>query len=124
MIDGGAVGCAEPLGQLGGLLLGQLGGLFRRAAQPGQPGLGRLSLVVDGGEDVGEDEELVGPIPLLGRPAVDHRVGEAADVPRGLPDPRVHDDRAVEPDHVVAHLDVVAPPGVLDVPLQLDASGP
>ena len=98
-----------------------LGGLLGRAAQTGQPGLGRLSLVVDRREDVGEDVELVGPIPLLGRPAVDHRVGEAADVARGFPDLRVHDDRAVEPDHVVAHLDVVAPPGVLDVPLQLDA---
>ncbi len=79
---------AESLGQLGGLFLGQLGRLAGRAAQPGQPGLGRLSLVVDRRENVGEDEKLVGPIPLLGRPAVDHRVGKTADVPRGLPDPR------------------------------------
>jgi hypothetical protein len=32
----------------------------------------------------------------------------------------IHDDRAVDPDHVVAERDIVAPPGVLDVPLQLD----
>ena len=112
---------AELLGKLGGLLLGQLGGLAGRAAQTGKPGLGRLSLLVHGREDIGEDVKLVGAVPFLGVLAVDHRVAEPAHVARGFPDPRIHDDRAIEPDHVVAHLDVVAPPGLLDIPLQLDA---
>src|SRR5947208_3530850 len=42
-------------------------------------------------------------------------------MPARLPDLRVHDDRAIEADHVVARADVVDPPGVLDVPLELDA---
>ena len=53
--------------------------------------------------------------------AVDQRVGEAGDVARGLPDARVHEDRAVDADDVVARLHHVAPPGVLDVALELDA---
>src|SRR5262249_50167269 len=56
--------------------------------------------------------------------AVDQRVGEAGDVARRLPDPRVHDDRGVDADDVVALLDHGPPPGVLDVPLQLDPERP
>ena len=39
---------------------------------------------------------------MLAVAAVDHRVGEAGDVAGGLPDPRVHDDRRVDADDVVA----------------------
>jgi len=112
---------AELLGKLGGLLLGKLGGLAGRAAQTGKPGLGRLSLVVHSREDIGEDVKLVGAVPFLGVLAVDHRVAESSHVARGFPDPRIHDDRAIEPNDVVAHLDVVAPPGLFDIPLQFDA---
>ena len=121
MTAGGAVGLAESLGELGGLFLGMLGGFFRRAPQAGQPRFRRLPLVVYRRENVREDVELIGPVALLGRPAVDHWVGKAADMPRGFPNSWVHDDRAVEPDHVVAHPDVVTPPGVFDVALELDA---
>ena len=121
MIVGRCSGLAELLGELGGLLLGKLGGLVGRAAQAGEPGLGGLSLLVHGREDIGEDVNLVSPIAFLGVLAVDHRVAESAHVARGFPDPRIHDDRAVKAHHVVAHLDIVAPPGLLDVPLQLDA---
>src|SRR5208337_838374 len=111
----------ELLGKLGGLLLGMLGGLAGRAAQTGKPGLGRLSLVVHSWEDIGEDVKLVGAVPFLGVLAVDHRVAESSHVARGFPDSRIHDDRAIEPNDVVAHLDVVAPPGLFDIPLQFDA---
>jgi hypothetical protein len=111
----------ESLGQLGGLFFEEISGLLGRGTQPGQPGLRRLTFMIDRRENISKDVELVGPIPFLGRSAVDHGIGEAADVPRGFPDPRIHDDRAVQPDHVVAHPDVVAPPGVLDIPLELNA---
>ena len=35
----------------------------------------------------------------------------------------VHEDGGVQPNHVVALLDKVTPPGVLDVTLELDAEG-
>ena len=53
--------------------------------------------------------------------ALDERVGEALDVAAGPPDLRVHDDGRVEADHVVALEDHGAPPGVLDVALELGA---
>src|SRR4029453_5904606 len=42
------------------------------------------------------------------------------EVPRGLPDPGGHDDGRVLADHVVAQLHDRAPPGLLDVVLELD----
>jgi len=56
--------------------------------------------------------------------AVDERVGEAADVAGGHPDLRVHDDRGLQPDHVVAELDRVPPPELADVAPEGDAVGP
>src|SRR5207302_9024766 len=109
--------------QVGRPLLGRGGCFFGGAAQAGEPGFGRLSLMIDGREHVREYKKLIGAITFLGGPAVDHRVAEPADMARGFPDARVHDDRTVEPDHVVTRLDVVAPPGFLDVPLELDAEG-
>ena len=53
--------------------------------------------------------------------ALDERVGEALDVAAGPPDLWVHDDGRVEADHVVALEDHGAPPGVLDVALELGA---
>jgi hypothetical protein len=69
-------------------------------------------------------EELVRTEALLGLLAVDHRVGEAGDVPRGFPHLGRRDDRAVEADDVVAPMDHVLPPGFLDVLAQLDAQRP
>ena len=46
---------------------------------------------------------------------------EIDDVPGCLPDPRVHQDAGVEPDHIPATLDERPPPELLDIVLQLDA---
>ena len=53
--------------------------------------------------------------------ALDERVGEALEVARGLPDPRVLEDRRVERDDVVALLQHRPPPLGLDVALQQHA---
>ena len=53
--------------------------------------------------------------------AVDHRVDEGLLVAGVAPDELVHQDRGVDALHVVALLDVGAPPGGLEVVLQLDA---
>jgi hypothetical protein len=63
---------------------------------------------------------VVGAEPGLALQAVDERVVEAVDVARGPPDRGVHDDGAVEPDHVLAAVDHGAPPLVHHVPLELD----
>ncbi len=68
--------------------------------------------------------EVVGAEALVAVQALDERVREHLEVPARLPDLRRHDDRRVEADHVVAELDHRAPPGVADVPLQLDAERP
>ena len=65
-----------------------------------------------------EDVNLVGAVALLGFAAIDHRVAEPADVSRRFPDLGIHDDRAIETDHVVSHHHVIAPPCVLDVSLE------
>ena len=73
-----------------------------------------------------EDREVVGAVALLALPAVDHRIVESADMARGDPDLRVHDDRGVDADDVdgVAigtdqlALDHIVPPRVLQVPLE------
>src|SRR5512132_418422 len=57
---------------------------------------------------------------LVAVAALDQRVGERLEVAGGLPDPRGHDDGRVLADHVVAQLHDRAPPGPLDVVLQLD----
>ena len=58
---------------------------------------------------------------LLAEAAVDQRIGEARDVPRGIPDRRVEDDRRVEGDDVVALLHHRLEPAGLDVLLEEDA---
>ena len=73
--------------------------------------------------------DLVGAESAFARPAVHHHVVEQIEVAGGFPDLRVHNDRAVEADHLVflaagadrraAHH--VVPPGVLDVALELHA---
>ena len=56
--------------------------------------------------------------------ALDERIGEVLDVTGRLPDARMHEDRAVEPDDVVAELHHRAPPGLFHVVLELDAERP
>ena len=68
--------------------------------------------------------QLVEAEPAMVRRAFDERVAEAADVARGHPHLRVHEDPGVQPDDVVALLDHAPPPGALDVVLELDAEGP
>jgi hypothetical protein len=65
--------------------------------------------------------DLVDAIALLALLAVDHRVGEVGDVARRAPDHRVHQDRRVEADDVLAVAHHRLPPGVFDVALELDA---
>jgi hypothetical protein len=67
--------------------------------------------------------------------SLDHHIVKQVVMAGALPDLRVHDDRAIEADHLVRFRgaggrgqivvagDHVAPPGFLDVPLQLDAQG-
>ena len=94
-------------------------------------GLGLHAVVLEDG-DVADrlagdahrgEEELVGAVAHLGLLAVDERVGEVVDVARSLPGRRVVDDRGIEADDVVATVDEILPPGLLDVVLQLDAEG-
>ena len=68
--------------------------------------------------------QLVGAEAALAGLAVDHRVGECVNVAAGLPDARIHDDGGVQADDIVALLDGGAPPGLLDVVLELHAEGP
>ena len=49
------------------------------------------------------------------------QIGELVGVSAGFPDHRMHQNAAIEPDDVVAHLDDALPPGLLDVVLKLDA---
>ena len=61
---------------------------------------------------------ILAPALLALAEALDQRVGEAFEVARGLPDPRVLEDRRVEGDDVVAFLQHRPPPLGLDVVLQ------
>ena len=65
--------------------------------------------------------DLVGTQAGLGKEAVAHRVAEAADVAGGNEDLLHGQDRAVHAEHVVAFLDGLAPPVVLEVALQFGA---
>src|SRR5262249_28842919 len=59
--------------------------------------------------------EVIGPEAFLAVAAVDHWVGESRYVAARFPDSRVHDDRSIDTDDVVAVLDDGFPPGPLDV---------
>ncbi len=67
--------------------------------------------------------DLVGAHQLLAVLAHRHRIGESVEVPRRLPDLRVHDDRGVEPGDILASADGELPPGLLHVGLELAAEG-
>jgi hypothetical protein len=69
------------------------------------------------------EEKLIGTVAELGLFAIDHGVGEAIHVAGRLPDLRVHDDGGVEALHVVAALNEVTPPSLLDIVTQLDSEG-
>ena len=96
------------LARLGQVAVGRLAGaLARPLAAP-------HFLVLLVGEMVGAEAQLAGA-------AVDQRVGEAADVPGRLPDPRVEDDRRVERDDVLPLAHHRLEPAGLDVLLQQHA---
>ena len=65
--------------------------------------------------------EVVEAVTLLGLAVVDHRVREGGLVSGVLEHHAVHDDAGVQALHVVALVNVAAPPRGLDVVLQLDA---
>ena len=61
---------------------------------------------------------MIGAKAVLAVAAVDQLVVKRRDVTRRDPRLRVHDDRGIERDDVVAQLDGLAPPRVLDVALE------
>src|SRR5207249_8777108 len=65
--------------------------------------------------------DLVGTEAPLALAAIDHGIGEVVQMPAGLPHHGVHEDGRVQPHHVVALVDEVAPPDALDVVPQLHA---
>ena len=77
--------------------------------------------------------DLIVAIAFVRLPAIDHEIVEQIVMARTLPDLRVHDDRAIQPDHfvgrggagrdlqLVIRGDHVAPPGLADVPFQFHA---
>src|SRR4051812_16243446 len=66
-------------------------------------------------------EVVLAKAPLALPEALHERVGEAGEMPGGLPDPGVLDDRGVERDDVIPFLEHRAPPLALHVVLQQDA---
>ena len=66
---------------------------------------------------------MVGAKAVTALAALDEGVGEAREVARGLPHGGVHHDGGIQPDDVLSASDDVAPPGLLDVALELDAHG-
>ena len=84
----------------------------------GQVALVGLAGVLGGLAPTGQFGEMVGSEALAAGLAVDERVGEAGEMPRGLPDARVLEDRRVERHDVIALLQHGAPPLALDVALQ------
>ena len=84
-------------------------------ARRGQVALGELARVHRRLAPARERVEMVGAEALLAGAAVDERIGEAREVPGGLPRARVLEDRRVQRDDVVALLEHRAPPRALDV---------
>ena len=87
----------------------------------GQVALVGFAGVLRGFAPAGKLADVVGAEALLAGPAVDQWIGEAGQVPRGLPDPGVLQDRGVQRDDVVALLQHRAPRPALDVSLQQDS---
>ena len=65
--------------------------------------------------------DLVGAKSFLAFPAIDERIGECGFVAGVLQDETVHQNCGIEAFHVVALVNIGAPPGALDVVLELDA---
>ena len=84
-------------------------------------GRGSVKLCVPPSEHFSVGIDLIGAKALLAFAAVDERIGERRFVTGVLQDEPVHQDRGIESFHVVALVDVGAPPGTLDVVLELDA---
>src|SRR6266404_8259020 len=67
--------------------------------------------------------DLIGAKALFREQTVHHQVAEGARVAAGFPDFRVHDDRGVQANNVIAQLRHRAPPRFLDIPFELRAQG-
>ena len=90
----------------------------RAVELPAPSGIGRL------GSGEAHDRsslrfDMVGADALVGERALSHHVGKGIDMPAGLPDRGMHDDRGVEADDVIAVARHGAPPGVAQISLQL-----
>ncbi len=90
-------------------------------ARLGQVALIGFARVLGGFAPAGQLGEMVGAEALLAGAAVHERVGEAGEMARCLPDPRVLEDRGVDRDDVVALLEHRPPPLALHVALQQHA---
>ena len=66
-------------------------------------------------------DQVIRPEPALAGAAVNQRVIEALDVPRRLPNARMHQNAGIETDDVPALMHEPAPPQVLDVAFELDS---
>ena len=66
-------------------------------------------------------DQVIGAEPGLARFAVNERIVEIDDVAGRLPDLRVHENAAVEPDHIAPALHEGAPPELLDIVPQFSA---
>lgn len=62
---------------------------------------------------------MIGTDSLVGDCAFAHQIGEGLDMAARLPDGRMHDDRGIKADDIVAISSHRAPPGVAQVTLQL-----
>ena len=125
---GNQLAAAGLLDELSGLLLEVgLGLVTLHDGKPSEEML--LALALD--DDL-RTLDVVRPVPLLGLPAVHHRVVEPADVPAGDPRLGVLDDGRIQADDLEGvavgadggALDHRAPPVVADVVLELHAEGP
>ena len=65
--------------------------------------------------------DLIGPISFVGEQTIDHWIAECFGVSAGLPDGWMHDDSRVQTDDVFALLRHAAPPGLLEIALELRA---
>jgi putative FmdB family regulatory protein len=99
----------------------ELARLRQLAAALGAAQLG-LGVAPLGGDRLAQ--VVLAPAPLALAEALDERIGEALEVTRGLPDPRVLEDRRVDRDDVVAILQHRPPPLGLDVVLEQHAVVP
>src|SRR5688572_28043854 len=65
--------------------------------------------------------DLIGAKPFLGQQTIAHRIAEGIDMPRRLPNLRVHDDRRLEAGDIFASAGHRVPPELFDVAFEFRA---